>query len=76
MGSGNSSSSLSCMSVKNKNNGPQQKYDDYQGFLEGDLLKLGRKTELFVERFYVLRDSALLCYSSSSSKIPTGKLSS
>ena len=42
------------------------------GPLEGELMKIGKKSEMFVNRYYVLRDTALLCYKSKGSKVPSG----
>ena len=44
--------------------------------MEGELLKVGKRMESFVPRFYVLKDSALLAYKNSDSTTPTGKYSS
>jgi len=41
--------------------------------IEGDLLKLGRRTEMWRKRYFVLKDSTLICYKSKNSKVPSSK---
>lgn len=41
--------------------------------MEGELVKLGRKTEMWLKRYYVLKDSALLIYSDRNSRTPKSK---
>jgi hypothetical protein len=41
--------------------------------MEGDLLKVGRRTDKFVSRYYELKDSALIIYDAPTSLEPKGK---
>ena len=42
---------------------------------EGELLKLGKKTQMMVERYYILRDHSLYIYSNRDMKIPSNIIS-
>jgi hypothetical protein len=41
--------------------------------MEGELLKVGKRSESFVPRYYILRDSALIAFKDALSSTPTGK---
>lgn len=44
--------------------------------MEGELMKIGRRTEKFITRYFELKDSALIIYKDSHALEPQGKLSS
>jgi hypothetical protein len=66
------SGSVSCFSATSSRNGKSNENDGIT--MEGELMKLGRKTERWINRWYVLRDSALLCYKDHGSKAPDSKV--
>lgn len=41
--------------------------------IEGELLKQGKRYDMWVKRYFVLKDSTLLCYKDNTTRIPKSK---